>query len=96
VNAPIEGFTFSSEVNTEEVKRAWMNVRIEHLLKTKERQIKEFTKNMDAPEGVFTNFKKQFKRRGVPISHSILNGETLDPLKSHPLVNKVQHLYWNF
>jgi hypothetical protein len=51
---------------------------------------------MDAPEGVYTALKKQFSQRGIPISHSVLIREVSEPLKLHPLVNKIQHLHWTF
>lgn len=53
-------------------------------------------KTVEAPEGVLTDLIKKFPRRGVPISDSVLKRESHDPLRLHPLVNKVQHLHWTF
>lgn len=94
--APIEGFTFRHTQSTEVVKQAWIKVRIEHLLKTQERQVMDFMKTMEAPEGVLTDLIKKFPRRGVPISDSVLKRQSHNPLELHPLVNKVQHLHWTF
>jgi len=67
-----------------------------HLITTQERQAKIFMKVMDMPEGIYTDLTKQFAKRGIPISRSVMKREDLDPLRLHPLVNKAQHLHWTF
>lgn len=95
-SAPIEGFTFSAQYASEVVMRAWLEVRIEHLIKTQESQVNFFMKTMEAPEGLITDLLKKFPRRGIPISRSVIKRDSYNPLELHPLVNKVQHLHWTF
>jgi hypothetical protein len=95
-NAPIEGFTFSPEEDTMDVKLAWIRVRIEHLKRTQDHQIKGFMREITSPEGPFTSLKKSFERKGIPISNSVIKRETNNPYRLHPLINKIQHLHWTF
>jgi hypothetical protein len=94
-NAPIEGFTFPvDQIDNEVVIRAWINVRIEHLLKAQESQTMKFMKTVskDLP----THLVEQLERRGIPISLSIMKRESYNALDLHPLLNKIQQLHWTF
>lgn len=52
---------------------------------------------METVEGNFIeSVIKEYSRRGVPISSSVLERDSYDSTQLHPLVNKVQLLHWSF